>query len=151
MNADSFVVKAGPALMKNILELFNYYKFAISRVSVKHKIFEKIQDPTFLIENIIERKNSTDMTRPRFSTELYLELYEVLEIYEFETFLDKVSTKISISALQFDHSSRDIYGHTLGVAENYPNSFAADVSINVNDFQLYHSKVGPTEELVVKS
>ena len=91
------------------------------------------------------------MTRPKFSTELYLELYEVLEMYEFETFLDKVSTKVSISALQFDHSSCDIYRHTLGLAENYPNSFSADVSINVNDFHLYHSKVGPTEELVVKS
>ena len=45
-----------------------------------------------MIENIIERKNSNDMSKPRFTPELLLELYEVLEIYEFETHLDKIST-----------------------------------------------------------
>ena len=32
------------------------------------------------------------MSKPRFTPELLLELYEVLEIYEFETHLDKIST-----------------------------------------------------------
>lgn len=46
------------------------------------------------MENIIERKN-TNSSQPKFSNELYKELYEVLEIYEFETHLDKVSTQIN--------------------------------------------------------
>lgn len=74
----------------------------------------------------------------------------MLEIYEFETHLDEVSTCLNIEEVHMDHSSYDIYRETLGVAENYPNRFAADVSISINDFHLIHSKVGPTEELVVK-
>ena len=49
------------------------------------------------------------MSKPRFTPELLLELYEVLEIYEFETHLDEVSTCINIETVHMDHSSFEIY------------------------------------------
>ena len=107
--------------------------FGVSRASVKHKIFDQIQDPTFLIENIIERKNSKEMSRPRYTTEQYRELYEVLEIYEFETHLDKITTVINIQKVHMDHSSRDIYGSCFenDVFRDLPGSFAAYFSLSL--------------------
>ena len=100
-----------------------------------------------MIENIIEGKNWKDSTRPKYTTEQYLELYEVLEIYEFETHLDKVSTQISIQGVTMEHSSSQIYGET---AQAYPPSYAADLTINIDDFNYSISKVGPSEEVVLK-
>ena len=75
------------------------------------------------MENIIERKNSGDSSPPKYTNEQYLELYEVLEIYEFETHLDKVSTEISISAFNMEHTSHKIYGEVEAPA-TYPHSYS---------------------------
>ena len=88
LQADFLDVKSSPAFMKHILEFYNYYKFAVSKASVKHKIFNQIQDPTFLMDNIIENT--------KFSKELVQEL-EVIAIYEFETNLDHISTKFNVA------------------------------------------------------
>ena len=92
IQADTLRVRFSPAFMKHVLELVNYYKYGVALASIKHRIFRQIQDPVFLMENIIERKNWQDTSRPKYTTEQYLELYEVLEVYEFKTHLDKVST-----------------------------------------------------------
>mmetsp|Transcript_31833 Transcript_31833/g.39570 ORF Transcript_31833/g.39570 Transcript_31833/m.39570 type:complete len:117 (+) Transcript_31833:150-500(+) len=99
------------------------------------------------MENIIERKNWQDTSRPKYTTEQYLELYEVLEIYEFKTHLDKVSTHISIAAVNMEHSSYEIYGETSAA---YPNSYASDLGVDVEDFSLSITKIGATEEMTVK-
>ena len=36
------------------------------------------------------------MSQPKYTAEMYRELYEVIEIYEFETHLDEVNTQIAI-------------------------------------------------------
>lgn len=129
-------------MMKHFLEFYNYYKFAISQVSVKHKIFDKLQDSKFLIDNIIDSNHAM--------YKVYKGLCEMLEFYEFHTHLDKVNTQIRVDKLLIDHSSHDIYRTTLGVNEDFPNSFAADLSLSITNFQFFFSKVGPTEEMVVK-
>ena len=92
------------------------------------------------------------MSRPRYTTEQYRELYEVLEIYEFETHLDKITTVINIQKVHMDHSSRDIYGSSFenDGFRDLPGSFAADFSLSMQNFHFSIGKVGPTEEMVFK-
>lgn len=142
-------MRQNPAFLKHILELINYYKFGVGLASIKHRIFGQIQDPVFLMENIIESKNSRDSSRPKYTTEQYLELYEVLEIYEFETHLDKVSTQISIGAVNMEHSSHEIYGE-IAAPKTYPHSYSADVTLDIEDLKFSIGKVGATEEMVLK-
>ena len=146
LQADELCVSQSPAFMKHVLELINYYKFGVALASIKHRIFTQIQDPKFLIENIIERKNHKDNSRPKYTREQFLELYEVLEIYEFETHLDKITTQINIQSVSVGHSSYGVYGETT----HYPNSYGADLIANIEGFQYSISKIGPTEEVVLK-
>ena len=91
--------------MKHLFEIINYYKFSVAKAGIKNKIFAKIQDPIFLKENIIESNNSSS----KLSPELYQGINTVLEIYEFETHLDKITTQIEIMEVNIEHSSEDIY------------------------------------------
>jgi len=49
------------------------------------------------------------------------------------------------------HSSFEIYGEKGYERANFPNSYAADMQLTIENFEYSIRKIGPTEEVFLKS
>ena len=96
-----------------------------------------------MIDSIIERKNSK-----------FLDMQEVISIFEIEQHLDKVCTRISLDKIKAQHNSKEIYEENLLARDptaQYPSCFAAFFEADINDFCFIINKEYATEEVIFKA